>query len=104
MMELYHRNIWNDGKTVNVVATACFSPITKIMVAAVKFFLSNEEEEGGGQGNSSDSSDSEVSFSVWYVCVCGGVGGGVCWCVCGVCGVCVLVWCVGGVGGVWVGG
>ena len=86
-MELYHRNIWNDGKTVNVVATACFSPITKIMVAAVKFFLSNEEEEGGGQGNSSDSSDSEVSFSVWCLCVwC--VGGWCVWCV-GVCVVCV---------------
>ena len=30
MVELYRKNIWNDGKTVNVITTACFSPITKV--------------------------------------------------------------------------
>lgn len=39
MVELYRRNIWNDAKTVNVITTACFSKITKVMVAALKFFL-----------------------------------------------------------------
>ena len=39
MIELYKRNIWNDAKTVNVITTACFSKITKVMVAAIKFFL-----------------------------------------------------------------
>eukprot|EP00058_Branchiostoma_floridae_P023675 XP_002609165.1 hypothetical protein BRAFLDRAFT_126677 [Branchiostoma floridae] len=29
MVELYHRNVWNDAKTVNVIATACFSKVTK---------------------------------------------------------------------------
>ena len=30
MVELYRRNVWNDAKTVNVVTTACFSPVTKV--------------------------------------------------------------------------
>uniref|UniRef100_K1RH89 Protein SDA1 n=1 Tax=Magallana gigas TaxID=29159 RepID=K1RH89_MAGGI len=29
MIELYRRNIWNDAKTVNVIATGCFSKVTK---------------------------------------------------------------------------
>lgn len=30
MIELYKKNIWNDAKTVNVIATACFSKVTKV--------------------------------------------------------------------------
>lgn len=31
MIELYKKDIWNDSKTVNVIATVgCFSPITKV--------------------------------------------------------------------------
>lgn len=30
MTEMYHRQIWNDVKTVNVISTACFSKITKV--------------------------------------------------------------------------
>lgn len=31
MIDLYKKNIWNDSKTVNVIATVgCFSPITKV--------------------------------------------------------------------------
>lgn len=30
MIELYKKNIWNDAKTVNVIATGCFSKITKV--------------------------------------------------------------------------
>ncbi|GAB1601700.1 protein SDA1 homolog [Argonauta hians] len=40
MIELYRRNTWKDAKTVNVISTACFSKVTKILVAALKFFLS----------------------------------------------------------------
>ncbi|XP_064415623.1 protein SDA1 homolog isoform X5 [Latimeria chalumnae] len=45
MIELYKRNVWNDSKTVNVITTACFSKVTKILVAALKFFLGNDEDE-----------------------------------------------------------
>ncbi|KAI1904850.1 hypothetical protein AGOR_G00009920 [Albula goreensis] len=45
MIELYKRNIWNDAKTVNVITTACFNKVTKILVAALKFFLGKDEDE-----------------------------------------------------------
>uniref|UniRef100_UPI00398F6D38 protein SDA1 homolog n=1 Tax=Pristiophorus japonicus TaxID=55135 RepID=UPI00398F6D38 len=45
MIELYKRNIWNDAKTVNVITTACFSKITKILVGALKFFLGKDVDE-----------------------------------------------------------
>ncbi|KAG1973093.1 protein SDA1 [Pimephales promelas] len=45
MVELYRRNIWNDTKTVNVITTACFSKVTKILVAGLKFFLGKDEDE-----------------------------------------------------------
>lgn len=53
MIELYKRNVWNDAKTVNVITTACFSKITKVMVAAIKFFL------GKDVADQNDDSDSE---------------------------------------------
>ena len=46
MIELYRKDVWNDAKTVNVITTACFSDITKIMVAAIQFFLGTDEDEG----------------------------------------------------------
>uniref|UniRef100_A0AAX7SR61 Protein SDA1 n=1 Tax=Astatotilapia calliptera TaxID=8154 RepID=A0AAX7SR61_ASTCA len=45
MVELYKRNIWNDPKTVNVITTTCFSKVTKILVAGLKFFLGTDENE-----------------------------------------------------------
>ncbi|CAK1547148.1 unnamed protein product [Leptosia nina] len=46
LIELYHKNIWNDNKTVNIIAdVGCFTKVTKVMVASLKFFLSRDEEE-----------------------------------------------------------
>jgi protein SDA1 len=42
MVELYRKRVWNDARTVNVIASACTSKITKVMVAAVQFFLGIE--------------------------------------------------------------
>ena len=53
MINLYKKNIWRDAKTVNVISTACFSKITKIMVTALKFFLGSDEE------NEEEESDDE---------------------------------------------
>lgn len=55
MIELYKKNIWNDSKTVNVIANVgCFSKITKVMVASLKFFLGSDPDE-----KNSDDSDSD---------------------------------------------
>uniref|UniRef100_A0A286XLS8 Protein SDA1 n=1 Tax=Cavia porcellus TaxID=10141 RepID=A0A286XLS8_CAVPO len=45
MTELYRRNIWNDAKTINVITMACFCKVTKILVAALTFFLGKDEDE-----------------------------------------------------------
>ena len=55
MIELYRKNAWRDAKTVNVIGTACFSDITKLMVTAVKFFLGNDEDE-----EEDDSDDDDI--------------------------------------------
>ncbi|KAG5676595.1 hypothetical protein PVAND_006418 [Polypedilum vanderplanki] len=56
MVELYKKNIWNDSKTVNVIASVgCFSKITKVLVASLKFFLGTDEEDE----SDSDSDDNE---------------------------------------------
>ena len=58
MIELYKRQIWNDEKTVNVIAEACLNNNPKIVVSACKFFLildydfesdneASSDEEGG---------------------------------------------------------
>lgn len=60
MVELYKRNIWNDAKTVNVITTACFSKVTKILVAGLKFFLGKDEDEK----NESDSESEAEGPSV----------------------------------------
>jgi protein SDA1 len=39
MVELYRRRVWSDARTVNVMAQACTSKVTKVMVTAVQFFL-----------------------------------------------------------------
>ena len=54
MISLYKRNVWRDAKTVNVIASACFSKVTKIMVTAVKFFLGSDEDD-----DEEDSDDEE---------------------------------------------
>lgn len=54
MIELYNKNVWNDVKTVNVIATGCFSKMIKVAVASLKFFLGTHSEE-----KESDDSDSD---------------------------------------------
>ena len=42
---LYKKKVWNDDKTVNVIAQACYNKDSKIAYAAAKFFLSEYEEQ-----------------------------------------------------------
>jgi hypothetical protein len=41
----------NDEKTVNVIAEACFHPVTKIKVTAIKFFLGRNDDEDNGSSS-----------------------------------------------------
>ena len=45
MTELYKKNVWNDAKSVNVIAEACFSNNFKLMTTAIHFFLGANEQD-----------------------------------------------------------
>lgn len=65
MAELYKKNVWNDAKTVNVIASGCFSKHAKVSVAALKFFLGSEEGVDGSEAESDEDEPTvkEVSMS-----------------------------------------
>ena len=53
LSELYRKRVWTDERTVNVLGTACLAQATRVMVAAIHFFLGieqkmedDEDEEG----------------------------------------------------------
>lgn len=63
MIELYKKNVWNDAKTVNVIATVgCFSKVTKVMVASLKFFLGHDDEEESDNEDGEDQPDLKQAF------------------------------------------
>ena len=57
MIELYRKNIWNDTKTVNVIAEACLSDVNKVSVTAIKFFLGKDSNDEEKKNDDSDSED-----------------------------------------------
>lgn len=54
MIDLYKKQVWNDSKTVNIITTACFSKIAKVMVAAIKFFVGQDEEQPESDSDSDE--------------------------------------------------
>jgi len=54
MIDLYRKNIWNDIKAVNIIGSTCFSKITKVQVAALNFFLCNNQSKGDEKDSDSD--------------------------------------------------
>lgn len=52
--ELWKKSVWNDAKTVSIVALAAFHPNTKVQSAAIHFFLGSDQDDG-----EPDSSDDE---------------------------------------------
>ncbi|KAM9329807.1 protein SDA1 homolog isoform 2-T2 [Gastrophryne carolinensis] len=66
MIELYRRNIWNDAKTVNVITTACFSKVTKILVAALQFFLGTNEDKKDSDSESEDDAPTAKDLMLRY--------------------------------------
>ncbi|KAJ2484183.1 Severe Depolymerization of Actin, partial [Coemansia sp. RSA 2320] len=62
-VELYRKNIWADPKAINVIAQACFSPITRVMMTAVLFFLNPQKKNSGSNGGDDDDSASDKDNS-----------------------------------------
>ncbi|KAJ2723533.1 Severe Depolymerization of Actin [Coemansia sp. Benny D115] len=59
-IDLYRKNVWNDSKAVNVIAQACFSPIPKIMMTAVQFFLNPQKPKKDGDESGSEDEDEDA--------------------------------------------
>lgn len=55
LVKLYRKKIWDDAKTVNVIATACFSPEAKVRATALNFFLGLDDEQSKNEGKGDDS-------------------------------------------------
>ncbi|KAI0956922.1 hypothetical protein AcW1_005479 [Taiwanofungus camphoratus] len=43
--ELWKKGIWNDAKTVSIIALGCFHPVIKVQSASLHFFLGSDEEK-----------------------------------------------------------
>ncbi|KAI0807056.1 actin cytoskeleton organization and cell cycle progression protein [Fomes fomentarius] len=43
--ELWKKGIWNDAKTVSIIALGCFHPVVKVQSASLHFFLGSDEEQ-----------------------------------------------------------
>lgn len=55
MIELYKKQVWNDAKTVNVIASGCFNENPKVVCMACNFLIESTEQEY----QADDSSDEE---------------------------------------------
>jgi len=62
MIDLYKKNVWNDAKTVNVIASACYRinentgrlDVTKLTPMALRFFLGADEEDDDKDDDDND--------------------------------------------------
>ena len=45
LVSLYKKKVWEDAKTVNVIASACFAPESKVRSTALNFFLGVDDEQ-----------------------------------------------------------
>lgn len=43
-IDLYRRNVWNNDKSIKILESACYSPITNVMTRAIRFFLNIEDK------------------------------------------------------------
>ncbi|KAH9066597.1 protein required for actin cytoskeleton organization and cell cycle progression [Lactarius vividus] len=52
--ELWKKGVWDDAKSVAIVAAGCFHPVTKVQSASLHFFLGGDEESEGSEDESED--------------------------------------------------
>eukprot|EP00127_Corallochytrium_limacisporum_P005203 Clim_evm20s201 gene=Clim_evmTU20s201 len=60
MVDLYRKQVWDDAKTVNVIASALWSPVMKLKIASLKFFLGLDR---AAQGLDDEDDDNEKKQS-----------------------------------------
>lgn len=63
LIDLYKKKIWNDAKSVNIIATSCFSKISKVVALALHFFNGKDVEEDEDDDDS-DKEDSKTEAQI----------------------------------------
>lgn len=74
MIQLYKKNIWNDSKTVNIIALGCLNPYYKVKLIACRFLIETTEvieEESSDEDEITDVSQLREKivfhlFTSWY--------------------------------------
>jgi protein SDA1 len=69
LTEMWRRRVWRDARTVNAIAAATQHPSPRILLAALKFFLGQDEAAAAGDASDSDDDDDAPGKG-------GGKGGG----------------------------
>lgn len=59
--ELWRRGIWDDPRTVEIMATSAVSSQSKVVVSAVRFFLGGDKEREDAQNESDGEDEFDVS-------------------------------------------
>ena len=62
MIELYKRKVWNDEKTVNVIAEACFHSNSKVIISACRFFLILDYDFDAENDSSDDEKGDKIAL------------------------------------------
>jgi hypothetical protein len=76
LVKLYRKKVWEDSKTVNVMASACFSQEAKVRATALNFFLGVDDEQMAKADADSDDellddlTIKQVAGTYIHVCVC----------------------------------
>ncbi|KAI0781265.1 actin cytoskeleton organization and cell cycle progression protein [Trametes elegans] len=55
--ELWRKGIWNDAKTVSIIALGCFHPVVKVQSASLHFFLGSDEDKEDSDDEEEDLPD-----------------------------------------------
>ncbi len=62
MIDLYKKKIWNDAKTVNIIASTCFTKTSKVVALALHFFNGRDVEEE--EDDDSDKEDKKTETEI----------------------------------------
>jgi len=68
MIELYHKKIWNDAKTVNVISSACFSKVRKVLASALRFFLTDSSQQEDNDSEPEEDGPSARDIIIRFAC------------------------------------
>jgi protein SDA1 len=57
LIDSYKKDIWNDARTVNVIAQATHAKDTGLRISTINFFLGNDEEDDDVDAQNEDNDD-----------------------------------------------